>query len=144
MSTDSVPTAPLSRREVWLQIALAVAKGMPEPSILRFNDTAPIISLSVDDAAAAQRWAEWVGATASEPTEMTLWWMANRDYGGRYGHSWHITTPRRPALEPTDTEMALATELVAVCEPAPMAVAAAFLTPDAPALDYVSGDLGDR
>ncbi len=41
MSTDSVPTAPLSRREVWLQIALAIARdGLPEPILLSLHTPA--------------------------------------------------------------------------------------------------------
>ncbi len=61
--------------------------------------------------------------------------------GDRWGWHWQV---RANAAQPTDTEQTLAAELVAMYEPTPVAVAAACLTPDAPALDYVSGDLGDR
>ena len=74
MSTNNVPTAPLNRREMWLQIALAVARdGLPDPKDVSFYADAPgdapfsdglpygCVTLTADTAAQAARWAEWAG-----------------------------------------------------------------------------------
>lgn len=103
---------PKSRREVWLSVALAVARdGMPEPETVSVHDD--IVALNLDNHADVRTWCEHLNFD-----DMRI----NSQNGGLYGYghlhgwSWHVHChqPDRPA----DGELA-------------RQVAAAILLPDA-------------
>lgn len=98
------------RREVWLQIALAVANGLPEPRELGFHPHIPLIGLDLDRTADAQAWAQWCGA---ESARNNHYWDSSREFGGKWGYSWQIRGPREPEpVESINAELALANELI--------------------------------
>jgi hypothetical protein len=72
---SEITVTPASRREVWLTVALAIARdGLPEPERLTFNQwvdyTPPdvegreyrLLHLTFDSHAAALEWLRWLGA----------------------------------------------------------------------------------
>lgn len=109
---------PKTRREVWLNIALAVARdGMVEPIGLTMYDESRIIALTLHDHDGVRDWCAALGL--DEPklnaTDGSLWGFGDRD-----GWGWQVRC-HKPAP---------------VVESSPLAeqVAAAILLPDAPEL----------
>lgn len=126
-------TNPVSRREVWLDIALGIARdGLPEPRDVSMYPTAcgipflaPFVTLTFDTHAASDAWARWLGVAQHEdklfehykPTPRIRRRYSSHDRGG---WSWEIE----------------GYESVAEAGSSPLAeqVVAAILTPDAVSL----------
>ncbi len=104
---EIVPTSPRSRREVWLEIAIAVANGMPEPDFQLYADNR-IGSVDLADAEALKLWAAWLGAHIDElPGHRHVSAGVHANFGGRFGWSWNLSAPAgRP--DPTEPEQELA------------------------------------
>ena len=90
MSTTEVN--PASRREVWLSIALAVARdGLPIPTSVRISDNGahrPWLYLNFDQHADTEGWARHYGATTRAHDREDLgnrYWTAEADAEG-----WHL------------------------------------------------------
>jgi len=128
MTSDTV--TPASRREVFLRIALAVAKdGLPEPQSLRFNVSTDgqrqMVSLALASHAAATAWAKHLGVadqmevreygppTVREPirTLATAW----RSTDGFPGPGWTVYVEADEPAEPAATTE-LAAEVTAAIE----------------------------
>jgi hypothetical protein len=129
MSTDSVPTTMQDRREVWLQIALAVARdGLAEPKDLSFFADGPddrpfsdglpygCITLEADTAEQAALWAAWAGLTSPPKLhENTAGTFAAHTGGKRARGGWFWFIRGRVVTPPAG---GLAAEVVAAIEPA--------------------------
>lgn len=112
--TTTVPAteaqAPMSRRDVWLTVALAIARdGLPAPQDLRHHPGGWYI-LEADTAADARAWGEHLG-------------LANRHYDGHaWAADWHGHSPllggadvsvrcmSEPALSPLAEQVIAAVE----------------------------------
>lgn len=114
---------PKSRREMWLQIALAVAEGLPAPERLSVSDRdlqgTPYMYVTCDRHDEARAWADHFGRpmTATERT----------DLGNAYVeamamvHGWRVHIQGVEPIgmsEPTTAERDLAAEVVAAIETA--------------------------
>jgi hypothetical protein len=135
--TDSVPA---SRREVWLIIALAVARDeLPAPDI-RLSDRdyngRPYVYVQLDRHDDARRWAYWLDCNLTDDLE----YIERPDLGRKYVKvtieraGWRMYVEGIEALEAPPPEMvaSLAAE-----------VAAAILTPDAEPVAVTDADLAD-
>lgn len=103
-----------SRREVWLSIALAVAKGLPEPERLGLqDDDAAIVSMTLPTHDGVRQWATHLGLGECEanPLDGSLWAPHCR----RDGWSWQIRANGRPSVA---AESSLAEQVVSAI-PAP-------------------------
>lgn len=117
---------PTSRREVWLTVALAVARGLPEPWHLYMYDQSVVgwtsheyVELQFSDHVSAGRWATWLNCDASKRTLNLPDGREVVDYcGTRDGWSWRIESLVDVPAVPAPT--ALAAQVVV-----------AILTPDA-------------
>lgn len=95
MTEDKVPQP---RRDVWLQIALAVAQdGLPEPRSLNFNPN-HIVCVYLDTADEARAWADWLEAESSarwhaDPADGTT---SVHYYSERFGWPWQIAAYNLP------------------------------------------------
>jgi len=113
MENDTTPTA--SRREVFLTIALGVAKhNLPAPELISLHTTYSGADLDIDqDVAGAVAWSEYLGIPfdRTAPTNdglrtIHVW------YGKRDGWSWHIRTVVPNPVVDTDTALGLADRVV--------------------------------
>jgi len=123
-------TNPASRREVWLTIALAVARdGLPEPRsvetyLQRGRGDLPFLVIVLDSHSAADAWARWLGVTEFNDKVHDQYKppRIKRSYAwyDRAGWSWQIE----------------GYESVSEVDASPLAeqVVAAILTPDASSL----------
>jgi hypothetical protein len=117
---------PTSRREVWLTVALAVARGLPEPRRLYLYDrsvdgwtSGPTVYLELSDHASAARWATWLGCDESKITLPLPGGRVHVTYDGvRDGWFWTVESIEATPVVPAPT--ALAAQVVV-----------AILTPDA-------------
>ena len=83
---------PQSRREVWLNIALAVARdGLPEPQALSMNPD-HLVCMYLDTADECRAWADWLGIEDSPRWQTkdngtsSVWY-----HGDRFGWPWQIS-----------------------------------------------------
>lgn len=102
----------LSRRDMWLHIALAVARdGLPEPTVLTLHGDNRIVTLTTETAAAAAAWGQHCdrdddGSLHSYSRNGVLY------MGDAHGWHWQVRCPQ------ADTGSGLAEQVVAAIEPA--------------------------
>lgn len=92
MTTTSLRPPPATRRDVWLTIAVAVARdGLPEPPSVDLYEDVRIASLAFPDVADVTAWAAYLDATREEAAPRLTVLFADRA-----GWSWQLHhQPRR-------------------------------------------------
>jgi hypothetical protein len=127
---SEITVTPATRREVWLSIALAVARdGLPEPERLTFNQwvdhTRPdgegreyrVLHIICDSHTAALAWMRWLGiedsASRHDRTDLGIRYLTSSDHVRtiRDGWVWNISGEEplpTPAAEKLAAEVAAA------------------------------------
>lgn len=97
----------MTRRWTWLQIALAVAHGLPAPQAVSFGPQPEYrwVYLHVDDDGEAALWADWLEDATPDTTGMFRWSAM------KWGWHWSICVPTPTKPDPAEGELALAAGL---------------------------------
>lgn len=118
MTTVDTPAQPMSRRDVWLTVALAMAKdGLPGPRSVDIRDDILTVHIEFEHGRLgdAQRWAEHLGlerdddVTTTDGTKVIVCW-SSPGYRAQHGRTWRVGTTV-PAEAPQS--VALAEQVIA-------------------------------
>lgn len=112
-----------TRREVWLHIALGVARGMPEPAELALQEIAGThwVNIGCADRDDVHRWAEWLGIDAGRIAVESYSSHRRTGFVTAAARGWSWDVHYRESIPPArvESEQALAAQVAAaILEPA--------------------------